>query len=240
MRKYLSLSLLLLIGWTGFAITPVKERLQGRKTATETTNLKEFVSLSRSELKKKLGRKLTWKENVGLLVMKRALKKAINEDSTVGDIKMSSFFQSCSRIALKNGDIVEADIIQITPTEVKYKRCGKTSDPEFVVNKDEVFSIQAPDGEIIFRNTTAQIANQSGRSSATYTGERVVEPLSIWAAAASLLIGPIGLILGIISLVKIARNPEKYKGSGWAWAGIILGVLGTIGLIITLSGNAYY
>ena len=84
MKKFLSISLFLLVSLTGFTITPVQERLKERKVATKTVSLKEFVDLSRSELIKKFGRKLTWKENIGLLFMKRVLKKGYKEGFFIG------------------------------------------------------------------------------------------------------------------------------------------------------------
>jgi hypothetical protein len=66
----------------------------------------------------------------------------------------------CSKIVMKDGDVIEAVVIQISPTEIKYKRCGKPNDPEIVINKKDVLSIKAADGEIIFRN----IGNNNGNN----------------------------------------------------------------------------
>jgi type IV pilus assembly protein PilA len=43
---------------------------------------------------------------------------------------------------------------------------------------------------------------------------------------------PIGLILGIISLVKIKRYPSEYGGKGMAIAGVVLNILGLISIPI--------
>ena len=62
---------------------------------------------------------------------------------------------------------------KLTAKEVKYRRYGKASGPEFVINKNEFLRIQAPDGEIIFPSTPVQL----GRSNNSYKSERVLEPL---------------------------------------------------------------
>ena len=43
----------------------------------------------------------------------------------------------------------------------------------------------------------------------------------------------LAVIFGIIGIVKISKNPEKFKGMGMAIAGLILGVLG-IGVVLLL------
>ena len=72
---------------------------------------------------------------------------------------------------------------------------------------------------------------------------RMVLPVgrSGWAIAAgymglfSLLCvpGPIALILGVIAVIDIKRNPERH-GMGRAIFGIIMGTLGSIGLLLTI------
>jgi hypothetical protein len=37
--------------------------------------------------------------------------------------------EECSQIIMKNGDIIQANIIQITTNDIKYRRCGKPNDP---------------------------------------------------------------------------------------------------------------
>jgi hypothetical protein len=41
----------------------------------------------------------------------------------------------------------------------------------------------------------------------------------------TLMLAPLAVILGIVSLVRIKNNPETLSGVGMAWAGIITGAL---------------
>ena len=54
----------------------------------------------------------------------------------------------------------------------------------------------------------------------------------------SLLIlpAPLAILCGILAIGDIKRNPEKH-GLGRAWFGIVMGVLGSVLLILILVAN---
>lgn len=61
-----------------------------------------------------------------------------------------------------------------------------------------------------------------------------------WAAFASFFSALIGLIIGgvvfgIIGIIAIVSHPEKYKGKGWAIAGILMSLLFLLYLLIIMS-----
>jgi hypothetical protein len=76
-------------------------------------------------------------------------------------------------------------------------------------------------------------------------GMRMILPVgrSIWAIAAGYaglfavlcLPAPIALILGIIAIRDIKRHPEKH-GMGRAVFGLVMGILGTLGLLLAVPG----
>ncbi|MEN6371572.1 MAG: DUF4190 domain-containing protein [Armatimonadota bacterium] len=51
--------------------------------------------------------------------------------------------------------------------------------------------------------------------------------------SALLVFGPIAILLGILALKDIKKNPEK-MGKGRAIFGIVMGILGTIGLVAVI------
>ena len=141
----------------------------------------------------------------------------------------------CSKIVLKDGDVIEANIIQITPVEVKYKRCGKLNDPETILYKKDILSIKAADGEIIFRNTgnnatrSPTTAPQSDTQSfegysiaALVTG---ISGLILFGSWLGLAAGICGIAFGYMGLKRIKNNPEMYKGKNLARAGLITGII---------------
>jgi hypothetical protein len=153
----------------------------------------------------------------------------------------------CSKIVLKNGDVIEANISQITPVEVKYKRCGKPNDPETVIFKRDILSIIMPDGEklSISSSNAPTTSNDSGASDeASYEGYSIagfVTGLSSLILSASLLglaAAIVGIVLSYLGLKRIRANPNKYKGKGLAKAGLILGIVGCALYAIILAGAA--
>lgn len=51
-----------------------------------------------------------------------------------------------------------------------------------------------------------------------------------------LFFGAAAIVFSAISLSKFSKNPELYKGKGWAIAGLILGVISVVYGIIVLGG----
>lgn len=165
--------------------------------------------------------KLSLKERIVLRLLRHQISK---HQKRIVEWKKQLPPIGCSKIVLKNGDIIEANIIQITPTEIKYKRCGKPNDPEIILSKKEVLSVKAEDGEIIYRNTGSSNVNNSNNSN----GEPKLDPLAIASLATGasglliglvlsgfigILAGIVGIVLGGISIFRIKRNPDKYRGN---------------------------
>jgi Domain of unknown function (DUF4190) len=208
------------------------------QTNKQQMSFTEFVYSSPKEIEAKTGKKLNFFQRMGLKMLQKKMQKVLKQQ---GD--------NCSKIVMKDGDIIEANIIQISPTEIKYKRCGKPNDPELVIYKKDVLSIKTADGEIIFRNTNNNVntddSNNNNRDKNYGTDDRnnnnkSNEPKLEGNALAGMICGVMGLLLGfnliglaagvvgiilsIIGMNKIKREPKKYKGRGLALAGLICGI----------------
>ena len=136
--------------------------------------------------------------------------------------------EDCAQIVMKNGDIIQADIIQITPTDIKYKRCGKPNDPEMVLYKKDVLSIKGTDGDIIYRNDNKGNETSEVKTEGLAIAGFILSILGLFTGIAAI----VGIILSAIGLSKIQKNPKKLKGRGLAIAGLIIGI---ILLLIILS-----
>jgi hypothetical protein len=166
-----------------------------------------------------------------------ALCVSVNFLTAASGLKYSKS-DSCAQIVLKTGDIISANVIQISPIEVKYKRCGKPNDPEIVLPLKKVLKIKDADGGDIWvggKDTDENSGNGEKKLSGLGLASMI---LGIFSAAFGifgygLLTGILAVIFGSISLYKIIRNPDKFKGKGMAWAGLICGIVG-IGLSIFL------
>lgn len=66
-------------------------------------------------------------------------------------------------------------------------------------------------------------------------------PLAIAAGYAGLfavllLPAPVALALGVMAVIDLGRHPGV-AGLGRAWFGVVMGLLGTIGLVALIAGN---
>jgi Domain of unknown function (DUF4190) len=220
------------------------------QTNKQQMSFTEFVYSSPKEIEAKTGKKLNFFQRMGLKMLQKKMQKALKQQ---GD--------NCSKIVMKDGDIIEANIIQISPTEIKYKRCGKPNDPELVIYKKDVLSIKTADGEIIFRNTNNNVNtddnNNNNRDKNYGTDDRnnsnnSNEPKMEGNALAGMICGIMGLVLGfnliglaagvvgivlsIIGINKIKREPKKYKGRGMALAGLICGIAACAFYVLVYTG----
>lgn len=158
------------------------------------------------------------------------------------------FAAGCHKIVLKSGDIIDAAISQITPTEVKYKPCEKPNGIEIVLAKKSILSITDEKGEVIYRDGTGTSGNNNGGGGQSANSDAktdfwailsVVEGglsllVSIFSGLGGMLLGIGGIVWGILSLGRIKKN-SALKGKGAAWAGIIMGALALLlGIIIII------
>lgn len=212
---------------------------------------------STADIEKTLHRKLSWRERIAVKVLQWKLGKTA-QFNPMPNYRVSDTTPSvnCSKIVMKNGKTIKADVIQIAATEVKYRRCGVPSDPEMIESKANIDSVVASDGTNLYKND-----GKIPPGPLTNNGDLPIEKLAISAASygagawiLGLLVSSVGssllaimsilcaigaVVYGIMSLKKINKEPNKYRGKGLAIGGIILGglfcFLFIIGLIAVLG-----
>lgn len=154
-------------------------------------------------------------------------------------IKRAVFYiekgEPCDLITLKNGEEVNAKILEITSIEVKYKKCDSPDGPLYVVKKSDVFMIKYANGtKEVFKNTEEQIKNTQSNSNQSNGGQRTTHELAILALIAGIagfvfFIGSIpAIIMGNSAIKKINAEPDKYEGLEMAKIGKILGIIGIV------------
>lgn len=150
-------------------------------------------------------------------------------------IEHVSNVDSCDNIILKNGDEIPAKIIEINPTEVKYKKCDYINGPTVVLEKSKVFMIK-------YANGTKDVFSSENTNENQKKSEVKEKRLSA-IAVLSFLLGLIGIIaslsfsmivgiclgilasiIGMFALIDLYRNSDKVKGGIFAVFGIILGL----------------
>ena len=142
----------------------------------------------------------------------------------------------CEEIISRNGEIIEAKIIEIGVTEIKYKKCSNIEGPSYSILKSDVFMIK-------YKNGDKDVFNEKKSSSSVNdSDESKIEPFSIVSIssgitglalgifismAVGIILGILGIIFGVISMKKVNSEPKKYSkiSPKLAQAGLITGIV---------------
>jgi hypothetical protein len=143
-------------------------------------------------------------------------------------------------ITMMNGDEIQARIEEIGPALVKYRRCDYLTGPLMTTSTDKIFRIKHANGMTrVFEH--APVVSQSSAAPQQAT----VAKDNGWAIASFitglfswlLLPAPIALVMGIVGLNQIQKEPHKHKGKWMAVVGIVLGGLVTGLLLLLIAFN---
>jgi hypothetical protein len=143
----------------------------------------------------------------------------------------TSLGDGCAQIVLKTGDVISADVTQITENTILYKPCGEKNAEPIRIDKSKILKIKAPNGEVIF-NGAGKTMYANGETQIPKTNG-----LAVAGFVCSLfgILGILGLIFSLVALNQIKESPGKYTGEGLAIAGAIISGLTLLLLIILLG-----
>ncbi|GAB3640664.1 hypothetical protein GCM10027423_13000 [Spirosoma arcticum] len=54
----------------------------------------------------------------------------------------------CDQLVMRNGDLIDAKILEVGVDEIRYKRCNHDDGPDYVVSKSDALSIRFANGDI--------------------------------------------------------------------------------------------
>jgi len=144
---------------------------------------------------------------------------------------------SCDVLLFKDGSEVKAKIVEISGTQVKYKKCLMPDGPVYITNKTELFMIQYKSGvkeviktpEVVTSTPTetyAPVKRYRRKNTALATTSYIFGLLGLYPL---IFVGSItAIITSVIQLNKIAENPDDYGGERRARVGLILGIIGLV------------
>ena len=171
-------------------------------------------------------------------------KKVPDHEQPIPEDSFTPDSANCDVIILRNGDEIKGKVLEITLTEVKYKKCDNLNGPTISLRKQDVFIIKYPNGtKEVINNGIPQIqpdftseARSSPEAIAGLIFALAAIPFilfsliagSFYAIIGGIILAIGGFMLSIVALDKMKRNPNKYRGDGLAIAGLILGILCTI------------
>lgn len=142
---------------------------------------------------------------------------------------------TCDRIKFKTGSELEVRMMHIGNDSVKYTFCNDASGTVYQLKTDAL-------SKIVYANGLVVLFDEVPPKEPDLTNRKV--PDSILMSMAFGIVGffligiPFGLtavVLGIIGITRVQKDPKKYKGIGLAALGVILGFIDIIGALIVIS-----
>lgn len=144
--------------------------------------------------------------------------------------------EPCDTIISKMGVKIIGNIIAAGDYEVRYRRCGETNGPSLTIRRSNISSIIYASGKHIDAAAVTPAGNSLFKT-ATESSQGKIELFGMAGFLSDLAglfvlsipLGILGIVLGIISLIRMHRDPDRYRGKGFAFACILLGISEVIG-----------
>lgn len=55
---------------------------------------------------------------------------------------------ACDQLVMRDGDLIDANVLEIGVNEIRYRKCRRDDGPDYVVSKSEVLSIRYSNGDV--------------------------------------------------------------------------------------------
>lgn len=148
---------------------------------------------------------------------------------------------SCETIFLRNGEEVQAKVIEVGVTTVRYKLCNLPDGPDFIKDKSSIFMIRYPDGskDVFKEVATVEAERKAERPTSKKSSLAVLSLVFSILGVYPLTI--LGSVVGLVTgLIYIRTNPfedtssrsRKQAVAGIVISGIVLGLFATLLLLI--------
>jgi hypothetical protein len=161
-------------------------------------------------------------------------QEGIQKPASVSEEKVQ---QGCDTLVLRNGDFIWGRVLEIGQREIRYKKCEDTQGPVLTIPLADVFMIKYPNGTRDYFTSERSPAS-SGANALPKKNGRMARTGFIFSLVGFFVFTPLGILAVVfsgVSLGRINEHPERYKGRGFAIAGIIIGAVDVIGMLIILA-----
>ena len=181
-------------------------------------------------------------ETISIDAVTADLDDNLNQNSNARKVPLITEYtidnDDCDEIIERSGDIINAKVVEVGVTEIKYKKCGNETEPTYSILKSTIFMIKYADG-------TTDVFKEDAPKENTSTPERVrsdepsmdvlglsgiavgIIAMIIGLAVSSWLVGSLlgimPMMLGIASITTEQKNPGTWRTKN---------ILGTISLIL--------
>lgn len=144
---------------------------------------------------------------------------------------------SCDIIITRDWEFINAKVIEIGVDVIKYKKCSHLDGPLISIPKSSVAVIQYPNGD---KNVFEKDEQREYVDNHETKPKRKFDPFGLigfllsltsipfwWLVSAliGLVGGVLGIVFGIISIARVARNRDKRSGLGFGIVSLIVGIL---------------
>lgn len=148
--------------------------------------------------------------------------------------------EDCDIVVLRDGTEIKAKVIEINPSQIKYKKCSELNGPELTINKSKVSMVKYSNGtNEVFQLETTITSDNSSKI------EKKVKKLSKLTLLFGILsfiplygvgFGVAAIIIGSLTLHKCKENGiDDPKAKKRAKIGLLLGIGGILIAFGTLA-----
>lgn len=144
----------------------------------------------------------------------------------------------CDTIIMISGSMIIGKVAEIGLDEVKYRRCDNLNGPVISIRKSDISVIKYNNGTKDYFTSNSSVTNNYDSDTRKIEGLGLAGFISgiVGLFVFGIPLGLVAMIFGGISLIKIEKQPTKYKGKGFALASLIVGTVDIIAMIFILIG----
>ncbi|CAG5086506.1 DUF4190 domain-containing protein [Parvicella tangerina] len=198
------------------------------------------VVSSKTLSKHKLVKNETPKAEEDALVISQKTEATNESPST--EIKPNLDTTACDKVIFRDGHKETCIVKEVTPTEIRYKKCGFEEGPLYTVKVPEVSAI-------LYRNGTKEFYGNYVETTPYEGSEEYINGYTTWANdpreieifsvlsvvfATVFFIPGLSIVFGVIGLRMFNKEPGRYKGKGFAYVGIGLGAAWILLVLVML------
>lgn len=163
--------------------------------------------------------------NIGYSKTYNQSKQSLFADFKISLISRNSRSElDCDVIVMRNGDEINAKVLEVTPTEIKYKKCIEGNSVVYTKLKSDVFQIKYADGSKDFMGNEKGASEISDDNKKTHWAAITGMVSGILGVLFSGFFGICGIVFSAIALSQISRK-KRFKGKKMAVAGLVLGII---------------
>jgi len=140
-------------------------------------------------------------------------------------------------IVLRDGNIIEAKVMEIHPSEIRYKRTDNLDGPMIIIPKDRVLSIKYKNGVVDIINESSASTSAAGTAGNERNQTNETNQAGSSAGQQPGVPKSLQTILNALPAIPIAGNNLKFRFSGEKWTATVNGENFSAGTVEVENNN---